>query len=68
MESKVRITLTLREMKKLVELLAIAGDALSMTEEYADEDHDLVEEVSGLYYALMKDINDALDEEFTAEA
>ena len=55
-ELTVQITLSVREIRKLVEYINIADEILQEGAGYAPEP--IVEEVSGLYYQLMQSLQD----------
>lgn len=65
-ELTVQITLTIKEIRKLVEYINIADEVLQADAGYAPEP--LVEEVSGLYFQLMNSLQeDGHLGEFTPE-
>jgi hypothetical protein len=65
-ELTVQITLTIKEMRKLVELINFADEILTSDGSVAPEP--VVEEVSGLYFRLMQSLQeDGYLGEFTPE-
>ena len=64
-ELTVQITLTIKEMRKLVELINFADEIITETGSPAEP---VVEEVSGLYFRLMQSLQeDGYLGEFTPE-
>lgn len=64
-ELTVQVTLTIKEMRKLVEYINLANEVL-MTDGVPPEP--VVEEVSGLYFQLMQNLReDGVLGEFTPE-
>lgn len=55
-ELTVQVTLTIKEMRRLVEYINIADEVLQQDAGYAPEP--LVEEVSGLYFQLMQNLRE----------
>lgn len=55
-ELTVQVTLTINEMRKLVEYINIADEVLQADAGYAPEP--VVEEVSGLYFQLMRNLQE----------
>lgn len=55
-ELSVQITLTISEMRTLVELINIAGEVIEA--ETGSPRPEVVDDVSGLYFELMRNIQD----------
>lgn len=55
-ELTVQVTLTIAEMRRLVEYINIADEVLQKDAGYAPEP--MVEEVSGLYFRLMRSLQE----------
>lgn len=54
-ELKVQLTLTIKEIQQLVALINLAGEGLPETER-----PEIIDEVSGIYFELMANLEDGL--------
>lgn len=64
-ELKIQLTLTLGEMRRLVALLAVADEALADTKD--DATLELIDDVSGMYFELMENLEDGRFDDFEPE-